>query len=96
MFTYRTLFWWGHYLGFSLILKGDDLPQHMDKLVANKDNPAWSDVYLATAPTPWEWSWTDENFKKILTTSNAELQNLIETHRIYKNHPNFSNERSGI
>ena len=23
-FTYRTLFWWGHYLGFSLILKGPE------------------------------------------------------------------------
>ena len=25
MFTMRTLFWWGHYLGFSLILKGKKL-----------------------------------------------------------------------
>ncbi|MFQ5443447.1 MAG: hypothetical protein ACE5EK_02400, partial [Nitrospinales bacterium] len=23
MFTFRTLFWWGHYLGFALILKGE-------------------------------------------------------------------------
>ena len=25
MYTFRTLFWWGHYLGFSMILKGDTL-----------------------------------------------------------------------
>jgi len=79
MFTYRTLFWWGHYLGFSLILKGEHLPHYTDKLIASKNNPAWSDVYLATTPTPWEWSWTDENFKKIHTASAEELQSLIET-----------------
>jgi hypothetical protein len=78
MFTYRTLFWWGHYLGFSLILKGDSLPRYAGKLIANKNNPAWSNVYLATTPTPWEWSWTDENFKRISDTPDTELQNIIE------------------
>ena len=79
MFTFRTLFWWGHYLGFSLILKGEHLPRTTDKLIANKNNPAWSDVYLATAPSPWEWSLTHENFKRISNTADAELLNLIDT-----------------
>ena len=79
MFTFRTLFWWGHYLGFSLILKGEQLPRYTGKLIANKNNPAWKDVYLATTPTPWEWTWSDRNFKKIHATSGEELQSLIET-----------------
>ena len=54
MFTFRTLFWWGHYLGFSLILKGEDLPKYAGKLCENKTNPTWSNVYLAITPTPWE------------------------------------------
>ncbi len=79
MLTYRTLFWWGHYLGFSLILKGERLPQYTDKLIENKNNPACSDVYLATAPTPWEWSRTDQNFLKVHSAADDELQKIIET-----------------
>ncbi len=79
MFTYRTLFWWGHYLGFSLILKGKDLPRYMDNLLKEKDNPQLENVYLATAPTPWEWSLTDQNFTRICETSREELQKIIKT-----------------
>lgn len=79
MLTYRTLFWWGHYLGFSLILKGDRVPQYTDRLIENKNTPAWSDVYLATAPTPWEWGWTDENFTNIHSATEGKLKQLIET-----------------
>jgi len=79
MFTFRTLFWWGHYLGFSLILKGENLPQYTRKLFENKRNPTWSDVHLSATPTPWEWSWTDQNFKKVHSAPDGELQNIIET-----------------
>lgn len=78
MFAYRTLFWWGHYLGFSLILKGEDLPRYTKNLLNEKEDPRLSDVYLAAAPTPWEWSATDKNFKKICETSGEELQKVIE------------------
>ena len=79
MFTYRTLFWWGHYLGFSLILKGQHLPRYTSKLIANKNNLAGSNVYLAATPTPWEWSLDEQNFKKIDDLSDGEIQGLIET-----------------
>ncbi len=79
MFTYRTLFWWGHYLGFSLILKGKNLPRYIDNLLREKNNSQLESVYLATTPTPWEWSLTDDNFKKICTTSGDELQKIIKS-----------------
>ena len=55
MYTYRTLFWWGHYLGFSMILKGDKLNTYFQRLSANCKEPSFLDVYLSLAPTPWEW-----------------------------------------
>ena len=55
MFTYRTLFWWGHYLGFSLILKGDRLKTYFLNLSAHRNGLPFNDVYLSLAPTPWEW-----------------------------------------
>ncbi len=78
-FTYRTLFWWGHYLGFALILKGESLPQIIDSLMVNKARPEWSDIYLACAPTPWEWERSDDNFKKISQTPNSEIQAIIHS-----------------
>jgi hypothetical protein len=78
MFTSRTLFWWGHYLGFSLILKGELLPRYARKLIENKNNLAWDDVYLATAPTPWEWTRSDDNFIEVNGASDGELEKIIE------------------
>ncbi len=79
MFTFRTLFWWGHYLGFSLILKGELLPRYTDKLIENMSDPAWSDVYLASTPTAWEWSLTDSNFKRVSESSGEELKKTIQS-----------------
>jgi hypothetical protein len=79
MFTYRTLFWWGHYLGFTLILKGQHLARYINNLIANKNNLAGSNVYLATTPTPWEWSLDEQNFIKIDDLPDEEIQGLIET-----------------
>jgi hypothetical protein len=56
MFTFRTLFWWGHYLGFSLILKGDKLQTYFQRLSAVNSEPNLQDVYISLAPTPWEWN----------------------------------------
>lgn len=79
MFTFRTLFWWGHYLGFSLILKGELLPRYTDKLIENMSDPAWSDVYLASTLTAWEWSLTDSNFKRVSESSGEELKKTIQS-----------------
>ena len=38
MFTFRTLFWWGHYLIFSLILKQNDLTSIANNLILLKES----------------------------------------------------------
>jgi hypothetical protein len=55
MYTYRTLFWWGHYLGFSLILKGEKLKTYFQRLAENCSEPTFKNIYLSQATTPWEW-----------------------------------------
>ena len=52
MFTYRTLFWWGHDLIFSLILKQENQAPLIAKLIQLKEHPEWKDIQLAIAPTP--------------------------------------------
>ena len=55
MFTLRTLFWWGHYLGFSLILKGKRLESYLENLLENRNAEPFKNIYVSLAPDPWEW-----------------------------------------
>ena len=73
MFTFRTLFWWGHYLGFSLILKGEDLKSYAGRLLENRNTETFKDIYVSLAPNPWEWEINDENF---LLASQHNAENL--------------------
>ena len=83
MFTFRTLFWWGHYLGFSLILKGMELNDFASKLSERKDSELLTDTYYATSSNIWEWQKTNENFKLVSeSSSDAILQTLSEINYI--------------
>ena len=77
MFTYRILFWWGHYLGFSLILKGDKLKTYFQLLSAVRYEPALQNVFLSLSPTPWEWRLTDEFFTPVSNLSKQEWSDKI-------------------
>jgi len=77
MFTYRTLFWWGHYLGFSFILKGEALPGYLDRIAAAKSCPASENIFFACHESPWEWGWSEENFKNLAKTSEEEIRQII-------------------
>ncbi|MBI4382423.1 MAG: hypothetical protein HY579_00135 [Nitrospinae bacterium] len=78
-FTFRALFWWGHYLGFSLILKGKKLPEQTANLLANQKQAVCRDIYLSCAPTPWEWERTEDNFKNLYDTPGGEIRGIVES-----------------
>ena len=77
-FTYRTLFWWGHYLGFSLILKGPDLNTYSNRLKKYRQDTASTDVYLSQHASPWEWEFGDNQFLKISELSENEIQEIAD------------------
>jgi hypothetical protein len=54
-FTYRTLFWWGHGVSFSIILEGEHLGEYRRRLLENQQILSALDVHIAVAPTPWDW-----------------------------------------
>ena len=71
MFTMRTLFWWGHYLGFSLILKGKHFESYASRLLQNKNTEPYKDIYLSLTASPFEWELNETNFS-LISESNAE------------------------
>jgi len=79
MFTYRTLFWWGHYLGFSLILKGQNLSLYLQRLLEDRGKAGWENIFIATASTPWEWSWDEENFQNVSRASDERIRERVDS-----------------
>jgi hypothetical protein len=77
MFTLRTLFWWGHYLGFSLILKGKRLESYLDNLLENRNAESFKNIYVSLAPDPWEWKINKTNYSLIDQISPDGLRKTI-------------------
>ena len=77
MFTMRTLFWWGHYLGFSLILKGNFFFTYVERLIENCQREQLKNIYVSITPDPWEWEITDENFLLVSHLKNGDLQKKV-------------------
>ena len=77
MFTMRTLFWWGHYLGFSLILKGEHLKNYIDRLLQNKNTKSFKDIYVSLAANPFEWELNETNFSLISKSNTENLRKTI-------------------
>ena len=84
MFTYRTLFWWGHDLIFSLILKQENQAPLIEKLIQLKEHPEWKDIQLATAPNPWEWEKDMKNFIPLFGTSDIKIRDTINSVKYIK------------
>jgi hypothetical protein len=77
-FTYRTLFWWGHYLGFSLILKGPDLDNYLKRLKEHRQDAASENIYLSQHASPWEWEFSEALFSKVSELSENEIQEVAD------------------
>ena len=77
MLTMRTLFWWGHYLGFSFILKGEKLSIYLERLMENCHKKSYKNIYVSIAPDPWEWEIIDENFVLASQLETEGLQKIV-------------------
>jgi hypothetical protein len=77
-FTYRTLFWWGHYLGFSLILKSPDLDIYLNRLKEHRQDACCDNVYLSQHLSPWEWEFSKNHFVKVSDLSKKEIQETAD------------------
>lgn len=77
-FTYRTLFWWGHYLGFSLLLKGPDLGAYVNRLKENRQDAACENIYLSKHASPWEWEFSETHFSNVSDLSKKEIQETAD------------------
>jgi hypothetical protein len=73
----RTLFWWGHYFGFSLILKGKRLESYLENLLENRNAESFKNIYVSLAPDPWEWKINKTKYSLIDQISPDGLRKTI-------------------
>ena len=73
----RTLFWWGHYLGYSLILKGERLTIYLERLLENRKTEPFQDIFVCLAPNPWEWELNEKNYSLVSKSNTEEIQKKI-------------------
>jgi len=78
-FTFRTLFWWGHYLGFSLILKGPELDNWVRPLKERRGQPEGNGVFISRHANPWEWEFNGENFVRVSELSPQDIESLADS-----------------
>ena len=83
-FTYRTLFWWGHYLGFSLVLKGPDLNTYANRLKEHSKDNACAHIYLSQHESPWEWEFSETHFLKVSELSANKIQETADRLQYFK------------
>ena len=84
IFTYRTVFWWGHCLIFSFIFKGGFVPLYCQNLTTRRTQYQDQKIYLATSHNPFEWELNEKNYKVISELSDHDIQKTINETKFIK------------
>ena len=53
--SFRSLFWWGHHVAFSLILEGRLIRQYKQNLINRYSILSDKQICLCLSPSLWEW-----------------------------------------
>ncbi|MCC7141495.1 MAG: hypothetical protein IT349_05270 [Candidatus Eisenbacteria bacterium] len=83
-FTFRTLFWWGHGVSFSLILGGQHLQEYRARLVRNLAVLSALEVHIAAGESPWDWERGPGHTLRLATGQESELLRLFRTQTFLK------------
>jgi hypothetical protein len=75
IFTYRTMFWYGHYFIFSLILAGTHLQTYQRRLQTHLIRFAEEDFLVAKAEL---WDWRRTAFLSLRKASASELLPIMQ------------------
>ncbi|MFQ5949366.1 MAG: hypothetical protein ACE5J1_01615 [Nitrospiria bacterium] len=84
--TFRTLFWWGHFFVFSLILEGEYLDQYKRNLLDHYEFLADQGLFILVTDTPWEWRFESNYLLEIRKENKKEVAMALQTRSFLKIH----------
>lgn len=72
VFSFRTMFWWGHHFSFTLHLEGEALEERRDALIKNSSRLKDKGFYICVHHSPWEYHYETDNYCALEKTPNLE------------------------
>jgi hypothetical protein len=72
IFSFRTMFWWGHFYSSTLHIEGKSLEKYRANIVNNISSYLDHDIYICINETPWEYNYEKYNYV-LLNRDNLEL-----------------------
>ena len=78
IFSFRTMFWWGHEFSFTLHLQGDSLEKYRKTIFNNSETLNGQDVFFCVNDTPWQYFFEKENYLPIEELSNRSEEILTK------------------
>jgi len=84
IFAYRTMFWWGGFFSSTLHVQGHDLTHLRPTLVANLAKLRGQQVYIGCHDTPWQYTYTPDNYVLVDALPQAAVERLLQQHPFVK------------
>ncbi len=83
-FAFRTLFWWGHYLIFALILEGGHIRRYKENLINRFSEIADREVCLCLDNSLWEWKQGPGYTLKLTKNRKPEVAAVLANRPFFK------------
>jgi hypothetical protein len=81
VFSFRSMFWWGHFFSCTLHLQGQSLQLYRSQLQENmlgKTTALPADTWICVNSTPWEYHYEPSNYKLLKEVLPGELRLLLD------------------
>ncbi len=78
IFAFRTLFWYGHYFSFSLVLGGRSAEYYLPIFIKNKNTIFGRSLYFSTHEDPWQHDITSENSHLLDEIADDHIKKLVQ------------------
>jgi len=83
-FTFRSLFWWGHYFVFAMIVEGAALLEYKHNLMNRYHQVAGKGLHLSLSPSLWEWKRGEGYTLPVTHERKSEIAAVLAGRRSFK------------
>ncbi len=82
--AFRSLFWWGHHIVFSLLIEGGHLRQYKENLINRYGVIADRQICLGISPSLWEWKQGAGYTIELTRTKKSEVAAVLANRPFFK------------
>lgn len=82
--AFRSLFWWGHHIVFSLLIDGGHLRQYKENLINRYADLANKNICLSLSPSLWEWKQGAGYTLELTRTKKSEVAAVLAHRPFFK------------